>query len=384
MRLMLAPLLLGLLPTSPQENAPTVEQLIRQLGDGSFEVREQATARLRKIGAPALPALRKAAEQSTDFEIQRRAASLVARIEKDLSGELLTISGQPGYWVNRIAFSADGKQAIATGGGVIWYDLASGKEVRRVMELQFARAGFALSADRRTFVTGHQRDNAVRIGDAATGVETAVLRGHTAGVWAVAFAADGSQVVSGGDDGTVRLWDVRTGKEVRKFEHGRTRVQAVTIAPDGKTVASGAAGNDLCPIVLWDAGTGKEVKRFTGHRGGVTTLLFLPDGRRLLSAGGDGAVVVWDVETGKELKRLSHGPGNVVVNQAALSPDGKRVLTAGFQSRQVFLWDLDSGKEIRRFEGHPGAVLGVAFAPDGKRALSSDSQGTVKLWKVPD
>jgi WD40 repeat protein len=29
-------------------------------------------------------------------------------------------------------------------------------------------------------------------------------------------------------------------------------------------------------------------------------------------------------------------------------------------------------------------VLDVAFSPDGKRALSSDSQYTIKLWKLPE
>ena len=57
---------------------------------------------------------------------------------------------------------------------------------------------------------------------------------------------------------------------------------------------------------------------------------------------------------------------------------------AGFGDRVVRLWDLEAGKEIKKFEGHPGAVLGVAFSPDGKRALSSDSNCTIKLWKLSD
>jgi WD40 repeat protein len=116
----------------------------------------------------------------------------------------------------------------------------------------------------------------------------------------------------------------------------------------------------------------------------VTAVHFTPDGKRLLSAGLDGLLIVWDVETGKELKRMGKGVGSGLIYRAALSPDGKRALTAGYTDRVVRLWDLEKGTEIKKFEGHPGAVLDVAFSPDGKRALSCDSQYTIKLWKMPE
>jgi WD40 repeat protein len=43
----------------------------------------------------------------------------------------------------------------------------------------------------------------------ATGVEIAVLRGHTSYVWSLAFSPDGTTLVSGSGDNTVRLWDTR-------------------------------------------------------------------------------------------------------------------------------------------------------------------------------
>jgi WD40 repeat protein len=49
----------------------------------------------------------------------------------------------------------------------------------------------------------------------------------------------------------------------------------------------------------------------------------------------------------------------------------------------VRLWDLSDGAELHHFEGYQGAVLGVAFSPDGRHALSSDSQYTVRLWRLP-
>ena len=68
---------------------------------------------------------------------------------------------------------------------------------------------------------------------------------------------------------------------------------------------------------------------------------------------------------------------------AALSPDGRRALSAGFGDNMVRLWDLSDCSELYHFAGHVGAVLGVAFSPDGCQALSCDSQNTIRLWRLP-
>jgi WD40 repeat protein len=356
-----------------------VEKLIKQLGHDEFEKREEATRQLEKIGEPALEALRKA-RTSPDAEVRDRADVLVRRIERSLRIEMLRFGAGGGYWLNRVAFTPDGKRAVATGGAVIWYDLETGGEINRVMELNFARAGFALSPDGKHFVTGHQYDKVVRMGDLDTGKEVRTFEGHTAGVYAVALSPDGKRLVTGGIDHTLRLWDAATGKELRRFDGINDDILSAAFSPDGRRVASGHwHGTDFL-VRLWDAETGKEVRQFKAHRGEVSAVLFAPGGAQLVSTSMDGAAVVWDVESGKEVRRMTHEGG---IYGAALSPDGKRLLTAGFGDHTVRLWEVATGKELRRLEGHQGHVLGVAFSADGKRALSSDSNCTVILWKMP-
>lgn len=59
-----------------------IQDAIKGLGADSFEDREKATADLRKFGAPALEALKKAAEESGDPEVRARAKRLVEEIAK--------------------------------------------------------------------------------------------------------------------------------------------------------------------------------------------------------------------------------------------------------------------------------------------------------------
>ncbi|MCS7161128.1 MAG: hypothetical protein RMJ19_11715, partial [Gemmatales bacterium] len=67
-------------PVSPEQ----IAKLIAQLGAPTFQEREQASKALEAIGEAALPALKEAAEKSTDAEVKRRASDLVRTLENKL------------------------------------------------------------------------------------------------------------------------------------------------------------------------------------------------------------------------------------------------------------------------------------------------------------
>jgi WD40 repeat protein len=142
----------------------------------------------------------------------------------------------------------------------------------------------------------------------------------------------------------------------------------------------------------------KELRRFKGHAFYVVCVALSPDGKRAISAGShDHTARLWDVESGKEIHRLDH---KEAVWAVAFSPDGKRVLTGcgGIQRGAEFqpgsdnsmrLWEAGTGKLLGVFEGHRADVWCVAFSPDGKRALSGSGHWfhdspdkSVRLWDV--
>ncbi|HEX2971592.1 MAG TPA: PDZ domain-containing protein [Tepidisphaeraceae bacterium] len=78
----------GVLPSWLCADAPTtapagteIAELVGQLSDADFRVREQATQRLHEIGDPALASLQ-AAAQSNDPEVRSRAEMLIKRLER--------------------------------------------------------------------------------------------------------------------------------------------------------------------------------------------------------------------------------------------------------------------------------------------------------------
>jgi eukaryotic-like serine/threonine-protein kinase len=67
------------------------------------------------------------------------------------------------------------------------------------------------------------------------------------------------------------------------------------------------------------------------------------------------------------------------VGEVVFSPDGRKALSCSTDGT-IRLWEIDTGKQLRTLLGHRGAVSSVVFSHDGRHALSSGDDGTVRYW----
>ena len=140
--------------------------------------------------------------------------------------------------------------------------------------------------------------NEVYLFNVATGRLEAILRGHSAPVASIAYRPDGKRVASGSEDQTIRLWDAATGQQIALLRAESAapnleRASLVAYNSDGSRIASSAgwgwddvlyapAGTSR----LWDATTAKELAVLAKWQEGDHPIAFNPDGpERFLNHG---------------------------------------------------------------------------------------------------
>jgi WD40 repeat protein len=299
----------------------------------------------------------------------------------------------------------------------------------RAPEGVFLRGGtegvscLAYSRDGLTLATGHD-DGTVRLWDADTGMQRAVLTGHAARVRALAFAPHGRQLASGGAAGevklwhlpanrlqttldghdgpvtclaysldgttlvscgadrTVRLWYAEGGTFRRTLQGHADGVSCLAYCPDGRTVASASLDHT---VKLWDVGFGSFWATLSGHSGGVTALAYSPDGELLVTGGHDGALRLWNAVTAREVATFA-GPGEgrtLPVCCLAFAPNGWTVASGG-AGEGVRVWDVTERRELWCFTEHSGPIRALAYSPDGRWLTAAGADGTVRRWRAPE
>ena len=206
--------------------------------------------------------------------------------------------------------------------------------------------------------------------------------GHTGDVLTAAYLG-GESCVSAGNDNAIRIWNLGTGLETRGFDGHNESVYCVAISPDGRFVASGGWDNT---VKLWDSRTGLLLRTMRGHRQNIGALEFSPDGRMLASAeatlgwqrsGSKFAVRIWDVLEGTQLGTID--AVSYAIYGLMFTPDGKRLLTGG-TTKVLELWDIETAKQVSRFTGHTEIIYAAHFSSDGKTLLSGGDDCTLRQW----
>jgi WD40 repeat protein len=240
----------------------------------------------------------------------------------------------------------------------------------------------AFSPDGRTIVTA-SIDGTSRLWDAATGQETAVLCGHEDVVTSAAYSRDGKTVLTASEDKTARLWDVATGREIAVLRGHKDAVHDAQFSPNGRFVVTTAYNASAMLSTLehaarvWDAATGKEIA-ILKHDGIVTWAALSPDGKTIVTGSFDGTARLWETATGREISILRHEAPVILVG---FSPDGKTVLTVPL-GKTAHLWEAGTGKEVAMLHGHEKLIFSANFSPDGKMVATGSFDNTVRLWET--
>ncbi|MBI1918277.1 MAG: WD40 repeat domain-containing protein [Planctomycetes bacterium] len=314
--------------------------------------------------------------------------------------------------IHQLAFTPDGRTLIslAGDGSLYTWDPRSSKERHRLAPSRGGGSGdprmerrgpLALAPDGKTAATfAYANKNPLQIWDVASGKLLFDLPDPTTVVGALSFSADVKALFVTGNRG-VRVWSVKDRKPISLlgFRPEAERVtdysDCILALPEGRT----AVGCGLKALSFLDVTSGRLLGSIDlPYKFGCKSVALSPDGRLLATVPrpvnvSTTPVHVWDVATGRLLRVIDGeeiegrpqvpaiGHGSAVA-QAAFSPDGLTLASAGLHDGTVRLWDVLTGKQLVRLEGHDGGVTSVAFAPDGRTLASGGFDTTILLWDV--
>jgi WD40 repeat protein len=155
----------------------------------------------------------------------------------------------------------------------------------------------------------------------------------------------------------------------------------VAFLPDGSGLVSG--GEDAT-VLRWRFGDGGvEGPELLGDAGGpVDGLAVSPDGKRLASAGRTG-VWLWDLTKDPPEKAALPGDGGPF-RGAAFVAGGKALLVYG--KAAAVLWDVtkDPPEKTAVLTADADELLCVAASPDGKALAAGGKDGSVRLWRMEE
>jgi WD40 repeat protein/tRNA A-37 threonylcarbamoyl transferase component Bud32 len=219
------------------------------------------------------------------------------------------------------------------------------------------------------------------------------LLDHKGGqVLAIAFSADGKQLLTADHKKQVRLWEVGTGKLLGESEPHGNKIWAIAfLSLDGPKVpvvltapAAGAKTVELWPALGRREKNNAALRRLTSKQP-ISVVSVSPDGKRLLLGHNNGELTVWGVAKGEQerlIKPFDETGWRHQVRCMAFGSDDGSLIVAGSKNRTVQGWNALTGQKAEPTLLHPTEVSAAAFSPDRKAVLTGCDDGSTRLWEA--
>jgi WD40 repeat protein len=245
--------------------------------------------------------------------------------------------------------------------------------------------------------TGGER--IIDIWDISGGQKLVSFKGHTAEVRSLAFSPDSSRIASVDSRNTLKLWETSGGQQMLSLDHMPAR-PCIAFSRDGERIVSrtmNPLGWSSVEATRWRYTLGQM--RYFGTPGwsawaatrwqdplsiaeSASSVHFSPDGTKILSSGMEAETnpSVWDAKTGAALAHLP-APDGISVIGTAFSPNGKRIVSCDAQGA-VRVWDAGTAQLVRSFNAANAPVLCVSFGSDERTVVTGSQDNAVRIWDL--
>lgn len=210
-------------------------------------------------------------------------------------------------------------------------------------------------------------DNTIRVYDLKNEKDIKILSGHSARVRDVVFKDD-STLFSCGNDGCIAAWDLKTTMPLWVRRLNAKNTKSLQLSADKSKLIT-ASNDGTASIINTADTTGRELLRVVHGENYVNDAALSPDGRQLVTASGDGWIKFWDATTGRLLKEWFFNNSLCSLN---FSPDGSRIIVGG--DANVYILDAATAKTITKIHGLNMPFWTVGFIGDNEIFFADNSR----------
>ncbi|XP_076235892.1 protein qui-1 [Calliopsis andreniformis] len=216
----------------------------------------------------------------------------------------------------------------------------------------------------------------------ATGTEIHTLRGHQDEIKSLCLARDCRRAIAGGTKGKISVFDMHSGRLIKTLPaNPSSDVTAVKVTEKDDFLITAAGDRVTYWSFRGEEAPSKPPKSgkqefLHPHTAPISCLDISRDGAMAVTGGVDSLVNLWQLNT-HEL--LSTFEGHIAsVTCIAFSASGLFV-ASGSEDKTVRVWGLTLGLVVATFK-HQSPVTSVTAMFDGRRIVSSDRGGVIRVW----
>lgn len=199
---------------------------------------------------------------------------------------------------------------------------------------------------------------------------------------ALTVTANGTHVITAGDDKNVKAWNTASGADERTFAGAEGPVYAVAVSKNVQVLAAAGADKKIRIYTFADAKLVGTIDAPAPVRG----LSFHPNGQILSAVCEDKSVNAWNVvftvnqplppEFGKPIQSFAHAEPPLAVTFSE-----QAALYTGSNDKTIKQWRIASDTPTKNFQ-HPNLVDAVAFDSTNKILATGCHDGILRTWDL--
>jgi WD40 repeat protein len=181
-----------------------------------------------------------------------------------------------------------------------------------------------------------------------------------------------------GKQAEIHIWDTVSTRVLSVLKGGHTRgVCAVDFSADGKRLASVGLDDDHS-IVLWDWKAGTLLAQTRGHKDKIFCIKWSPTADLLVTAGIKHLKFWTPAGAGLTGKRALFGTTNAPASLLSVAFGRDGTALAGSAAGEIFVFPPGAVAPSARVQAHDGPVFALTTVERG--FMSGGKDGTVALW----